>query len=109
MAACTCCRFLRGSPKRGSHLRMTTSVVVSSKSSFTPFDQLGADLIRLFLLRPMAAVPDQVLLEIGDDLLHAVSRGWRQHAIVLGHDHQRWHPHGMVDPGRALPVARHVA
>ena len=30
-------------------------------------------------------------------------------AIVLGHDHQRRHPHRMVDPGRALPVARHVA
>src|SRR6266480_5451969 len=42
----------------------------------TPFDQLGADLIRLFLLRPMAAAANQVFLEIGDDLLHAVSRGW---------------------------------
>src|SRR5216684_6120999 len=95
--------------RKGSHLRMTTPVIVSPKSLPTPFDQLGADLIRLFLLRPMAAVPNQVLLEVGNDLLHAVGRGWRQHVIALGHDHQRRHAHGMVDPGRALPVARHVA
>src|SRR6202165_6148100 len=82
---------------------------VLTKPLSTPFDQLGADLIRLFLLRPLAAVPNQVLLEIGDDLLHPVGRGRRQHVIVFGHDHQRRHPHGVVDPGRALPVARHVA
>ena len=29
--------------------------------------------------------------------------------VVLGHDHQRRHAHGMVEPGRALPVARQVA
>src|SRR3954463_15578309 len=39
------------------------------KSLPTPFDQLGADLVRLFLLRPMAAVADEVFFEIGDDLL----------------------------------------
>src|SRR5712672_3405149 len=50
-----------------------------SKSSFTPFDQLGADLFRLFLLRPMAAAPNQVSFQIGNDLLHAVGRGRRQH------------------------------
>src|SRR5450432_1950036 len=91
-----------------SLLAMTVSVT-SPKSSFTPFDQLGADLFRLFLLRPMAAAPNQVFFEIGDDLLHAVGRGRRQHGIVLGHDHQRRHPHGVVDRCRALPVARHVA
>src|SRR5450631_4355205 len=91
-----------------SLLAMTVSVT-SPKSSFTPFDQLGADLARLFLLRPMAAAPNQVFLEIGNDLLHAVGRGWRQHPIVFGHDHQRRHPYCVVDPGRALPVARHIA
>src|SRR5215217_1557310 len=88
---------------------MTMLRVSSPKPSFTPFGQLGADLIRLFLLRPMAAVANQVFFEIGNDFLHAVRRGWRQHMIVLGHDHQRRHANGMVDICRALPVARHVA
>src|SRR5581483_10282718 len=30
----------------------------------TPFDQLGADLVRLFLLRPMAAIAHEVFLEV---------------------------------------------
>src|SRR3984885_5628201 len=93
--------------QEGEHLRMTTQVVGSPKPLSTPFDQLGADLFRLFLLRPMAAAPDQIFLEIGNDLLHAVGRRRRQHVIVLGHDHQRRHPHGMVESGRTLPVARH--
>src|SRR3954451_16415938 len=38
--------------REGSHLRMTTSVVASTKPLSTPFDQFGADFIRLFLLRP---------------------------------------------------------
>src|SRR6202790_1613494 len=95
--------------QEGSHFRMTTPVVASPKPSSTPFDQPGADLIQLFLLRPVAAAPHQVLLEVGDDFLHAVGRGRRQHVIVFGHDHQRRHPHRLIDPGRALPVARHVA
>src|SRR6266404_260235 len=107
---CNCTSEVRrfASPRndRSSRFACNDDVVVrSSKSSFTPFDQLGADLVRLFLLRPMAAAANQVLLEIGHDLLHAVSRGWRQHVIVLGHDHQRRHPHRMVEVGRALPVA----
>src|SRR6266404_1046354 len=81
----------------------------SAEPLSTPFNQLGADLIRLFLLRPMATVPNQVLLEVWDDFLHAIGRRRRQHVIVFGHDHQRRHPHGVIDPGRALPVARHVA
>src|SRR4051794_9110067 len=76
---------------------------------FTPFDQLGAYLIRLLLLRPMAATANQIFLEVGHDLFHAVGRRRRQHMIVFSHDHQRRHPDRVVDPGRALPVARHVA
>src|SRR5580698_7550503 len=67
----------------GSHLRMTLT-----KSLSTPFDQLGADLFRLFLLRPMAAVAHQVFLQVRHELFHAVGRGRRQHGVVLGHDHQ---------------------
>src|ERR1700761_918498 len=75
----------------------------------TPFDQLGADLVRLFLLRPVAATANQVFLQIGDQLLHAVRSRWRQYRVVLGHDHQRRYAHSVVDTFRALPVARHVA
>src|SRR5580704_16010667 len=94
------------------HLAATTMrnfPTSSPESPSTPFDQLGADLFRLFLLRPVAAAAHQVFFEVGDDVFHAVGRRRRQHVIVLGHDHQRRHPHGMVDVGRALPVARHVA
>src|SRR5579863_3504087 len=37
-----------------------------------PLDQLGADLFRLFLLRPVPAAANQVFLQIRDELLHAV-------------------------------------
>src|SRR5580693_7680304 len=74
-----------------------------------PLDQLGRDLLRLFLLRPMAAAAHQIFLEVGNELLHAVGGRRRQHLIVLGHDHQRRHAYGMIETGRALPVARHVA
>src|SRR5438045_3248780 len=40
----------------------------------TPFDQLGADLIRLLLLRPMAAAANQIFLQVGHDLFHTVGR-----------------------------------
>src|SRR5882762_6429935 len=111
---CNCTSEVRrfASPRndRSSRFACNDDVVVrSSKSSFTPFDQLGADLVRLFLLRPMAAAANQIFLEVGDDFLHAVGRGRWQHVIVLGHDHQRRHPHGVIDLRRALPVARHVA
>src|SRR6267154_1329968 len=103
-------RFASPRNDRSSRFACNDDVVVrSSKSSFTPFDQLGADLVRLFLLRPMAAATNQVFLEVGDDFLHAVGRGRWQHVIVLGHDHQRRHPHGVIDLRRMQPVARHVA
>src|SRR6516162_3306198 len=86
---------------------MTTSS--SAKPLSTPFDQLGADFVRLFLLRPMAAVPHHIFLEIRDDLLHAVGGGRRQHRVLLRHDHQRRYAHGVVEVGRALPVAREIA
>src|SRR5205085_10455182 len=38
----------------------------------TPFHQLGADLIRLLLLRPMAAAANQIFLQVGHDLFRAV-------------------------------------
>src|SRR5258707_2931220 len=79
------------------------------KSFSAPFDQLGADLVRLFLLRPMAAVAHEIFFQIGDDLLHAVGGRWRQHGVVLGHDHQRRHVHRMIEPFQPLPVARKVA
>ena len=69
-------------------LAMTMLHVRLPKSSSTPFDQLGADLFRLFLLRPMAAVLDQIFFQVGNDLLHPIGRRWRQHLIVFGHDHQ---------------------
>src|SRR6185295_6261616 len=53
-------------------LAITSNLLCLSKPLPTPFDQLGADLIRLFLLRPMATVAHQVFFQIGDDLLHAV-------------------------------------
>src|SRR5260370_6795481 len=81
----------------------------SVKSLPTPFDQLGANLFRLFLVRPMAAVLDQIFFQIGNELLHAVGGGGRQHRVVLGHDHQRRHPYGVIEAGRALPVAGEVA
>src|SRR5882724_3463015 len=60
--------------QEGAHLRMTTSVFASPKPLSTPFDQFAAHLIRLFLLRPMAAVPHQIFFQIGNDLLQAVGR-----------------------------------
>src|ERR1700680_449355 len=77
---------------QGSHLRMTTPVVASPKPSSTPFDQLGADLIGLFLLRPVAAAANQILLEVEDDLLHAVGGGWGRDVIGFGPYHPRRHP-----------------
>src|SRR5690348_6850692 len=47
------------------------AMTVLTKPLLTPLDQLGADFVRLFLLRPMAAVPDEILLEIRHQLLHA--------------------------------------
>src|SRR3984893_8038604 len=67
----------------------------SAEPLSTPFDQLGADLLRLFLLRPMAAAPHQILLQIWDEFLHAVGGRRRQHLVILGHDHQR----GPADSG----------
>src|SRR3954465_1186221 len=90
-------------------LSLATFASSSPKSFSTPFDQLGADLLRLLLLRPMAAAAHQIFLQIGDELLHAVGGRWRQHRIVLGHDHQRRDVHMMIEPFRALPVARKVA
>ena len=57
----------------------------------------------------MAAVPDQVFFQVGDDLFHAVCRGRRQHRVVLGHDHQRRDAHGVIEVRRSFPVAGHVA
>src|SRR5882762_6757114 len=57
------------------------------KPSSTPFDQFRTDLFRLFLLRPMAAVFDQIFFEIRHELFHAVSSRRRQHRVVLRHDH----------------------
>src|SRR3569832_1666481 len=80
----------------------------STKSLPPPFDQLGADFVRLFLLGPVPAAAHEILFEIGDDLLHTVGgRRW-QHGVILRHDHQRRHVDSMVEPLRALPVARPV-
>src|SRR4051794_36882470 len=46
--------------RKSSHLRTTTSLYYSSKPLLTPFDDFCAHLVGLFLLRPMAAVADQV-------------------------------------------------
>src|SRR5581483_3753092 len=80
-----------------------------AKPSSTPFDQLCADLFRLLLLRPMAAVLHQVLFEVSHQSLHAVGRRRRQHRVVLGHDHQRRHGDVMIEPFRALPIAGEIA
>src|SRR5665213_40014 len=66
------------------------------ESFSTPFDQFGADLFRLFLLRPMTAVAHQIFFQIGNELLHAVGSGRRQHGVILGHDHQRRHFDGVI-------------
>src|SRR5882762_718589 len=93
----------------GIGLSLLVDAIILAKPLSTPFDQPGADFVRLFLLRPMAAAANQIFFEVGNDFLHAVGRGRWQHVIVLGHDHQRRHPHGVIDLRRALPVARHVA
>src|SRR6266702_3481698 len=93
----------------GTTLQLTPTTASSPKPPSTPFDQLGADLLRLLLLRPMAAVLHQVLLQIGNELLHAIGGRRRQHRVVLGHDHQRRHAHRVIEPLGAYPVARHVA
>src|SRR3982074_118977 len=102
--------FLRRPMDCFAPLAMTTCCPAPlAEPPSTPFDQLGGDLFRLFLLRPMAAALYQILLEVRHDLLHAVGRGRRKYVIVFGHDHQRRHPHGMIESSRAPPVARHVA
>src|SRR6476646_5967452 len=68
-----------------------------AKPPSTPFDQLGADLFRLLLLRPMAAVADQIFFKIGNQLVHAIGGRRRQHCVVLGHDHQRRHTHRVIE------------
>src|ERR1700733_1152988 len=93
----------------GIGLSLLVDAIALPESFPAPFNQLGADFFRFFLLRPVAAAANQILFEIGDQLLHAVGGRRRQHRVVFGHDHQRWHPHRMVDAFRALPVARHVA
>src|SRR6185312_2338171 len=85
---------------------MTTSL---PKPFSTPFDQFGADLFRFLLLRPMAAVPHQVFLQVRHQPFHAVGGRRRQHRVILRHDHQRRHAHVMIQAFRALPVAGEVA
>src|SRR6195952_4526369 len=56
---------------------------VSPKPFFTPLDQLGADFVRLFLLRPVAAAAHQIFLKIGHDFFHAIRGRRRQHGVIL--------------------------
>src|SRR5882757_2311701 len=93
----------------GIGLSLLVDAIILAKPLSTPFDQPGADFVRLFLLRPMAAAANQIFFEVGNDFLHAVGRGRWQHVIVLGHDHQRRHAHGVIDLRRMQPIARHVA
>src|SRR6185312_798530 len=80
-----------------------------TKPPSTPFDQLGADLFRLFLLRPMAAVAHQIFFEIRHQPFHTVGSRRRQHGVVFCHDHQRRNAHVMIEPFGAPPVAGEVA
>src|SRR6202020_2078133 len=52
-------------------LGMTRLGILLSESPSTPFDQLGADFFRLFLLRPMAAAANQIFFEVGNQFFHA--------------------------------------
>src|SRR5579859_6176378 len=81
----------------------------SPKSPPPPFDQLGADFLRLLLLGPVSAAAHEIFFQIGHDLFHAVSRRRRQHRVVLRHDHQRRHPNRVIESFRALPVSGPVA
>src|SRR5579863_2245367 len=97
--------FVADAPRNDGWL----SALTSPKSLSPPFDQLGADLLRLFLLGPMPAATDQIFLQIRHDLFHAVGgRRW-QYGVVLRHDHQRGHAYGMIQSGSALPVTGEVA
>src|SRR5262249_23130897 len=74
---------------------MTTSTEPPSP----PFHQLRRNLLPPFLLRPLAGAPPQIFSAVGHELLHAVGSRRRQPGIVFGHDHQRRHAHGVVEPG----------
>src|SRR6202012_4166999 len=75
--------------------------LASSKSLPPPFDQLGADFFRFLLLRPVSAPAHEIFFQIGHDLFHTVGGRWRQHRVVLRHDHQRSQPNRVIEICRA--------
>ena len=104
---------LEGPDPESSGFRVRASrapgmTIASPKSLPPPFDQLGADFFRLFLLRPMAAAAHQVFLQSGMifSMPSAADGGSTASfsAMIISDGTRRY---GRGRP--ALPVARQVA